>query len=93
MMGYGLLLLPSIWKLKREFSSIKSPWYVDDGAAVGKLHNMFIYFRRLCKLGPAYGYFLEENKSILITRSRDTEKVEIIGRESDGNIKIKNGFR
>ena len=31
--------------------------------------------------------------SILITRSRDNVKTENFRRESDGNLKIKNGFR
>jgi len=43
MMGYGLLLLPLIWKLKREFTSIQSPWCADDGVAVDKLKDILIF--------------------------------------------------
>ena len=34
-------------------------------------------------------YFQEENKSILITRSRDTVKTENFRRETDGSFEIK----
>ena len=37
MVGYGLLILPIIRKLKKEFSDVESPWYADDGAAAARL--------------------------------------------------------
>ena len=43
MMGYGLLLLPLIRKLKREFISIEPAWYADDGATAGKLKDILIF--------------------------------------------------
>ena len=55
-------------------------------------YGIYIY-RRLCKLGPAYGYFPEVNKSKLIVRSRDTVKAEKFRSESDSNFKITIGFR
>ena len=66
------------------------PWYADDGAAADKLQD---FFRRLCELGPTYGYFPEENKSILIVRSKDTVKAVNFRIGNDGNFKIMNGFR
>ena len=93
MLVYGVSLLPLIRKLKREFRRIESPWYADDGAAAGKLQDILLFFRRLCELGPTYGYFPEENKSILIVRSKDTVKAENFRIGNDGNFKIKNGFR
>ena len=59
----------------------------------GRLRDILIFFRRLCEIGPAYGYFPEENKIILIVRSRDTVKSENFRSESDSNFKITNGFR
>ena len=40
-LGYGLLLLPLIRVLKREFSDVDSPWYTDDAAAAGKIPRIF----------------------------------------------------
>jgi len=84
MIGYGHLLLPLIRKLKREFKSIESPWYTDDGSAAGKLKDILIFFRRLCELGSAYEYFSEEIRVFLLHG---------VWRESGGNFRIKNGFR
>ena len=44
MLAYGILLLPLIRKLKKEFTSIESPWYTDDGAAAGRLRDILIFF-------------------------------------------------
>ena len=44
MIGYGLLLLPLVWKLKKEFTSNESPQYADGGAAAGKLKDIFFFF-------------------------------------------------
>ena len=90
---YGILLLPLIRRIKREFTSIDSPCYADDGAAIGRLRDILILFRRLCELGSAYEYLPEENKSILIVRSRDNINAEDFRSESDSNFKITNGFR
>ena len=56
-------------------------------------YRIHYFFRRICELGPTYGYFPEENKSILIVRSKDTVKAENFRIGNDGNFKITNGFR
>ena len=91
--GYGILVLPLIRKLKIEFTSVESPWYADDGSAVGSLENISSFFKRIEEIGPAYGYFPEEGKSILVVRGRDTEKANIFKEKNNFNFQIKNGYR
>ena len=93
MLGYGILLLPIIITLKTEIPEVKSPWYADDGAAAGTLKNINLFFKRLCEIGPDYGYFPEESKSILIVRSKDREKAELFMKEQNCFFNIKNGYR
>ena len=92
-LSYGILLLPLIIKLKTEFPKVKSPWYADDGAAAGTLKNILLFFERLRELGPAYGYFPEESKSVLIVRDKGREKAEDFKKENNHDFVIKNGYR
>ena len=55
MVGYGLLVLPLICQLQKEFPTVVSPWYADDAMAAGALADVMKYFHRLCELGPSYG--------------------------------------
>ena len=67
MVAYGVGLLPLIRQLKNEFPARSQPWYADDAAAGGKFVLIGQFMARLCELGPAYGYFPEPDKSILVT--------------------------
>ena len=49
---------------------------MDDGAAASTFKNIMLFFERLRELGPAYGHFSEESKSVLIVRDKDKEKAE-----------------
>ena len=47
-----------------------------DSSGAFKKNDLF--FKRLYELGSLFGYFLEENKSILVVREKDVEKAEKI---------------
>jgi hypothetical protein len=68
MFGYGIGILPLIRRLKIEFPAVKQPWYADDAGAGGSFTDLQQFFLRLQEIGPAYGYFPEPSKSILIVR-------------------------
>ena len=57
------------------------------------LKKIDLFFKRLCELGPLFGYFPEENKSILVVREKDVEKAEKIMGDNGSNFKIKTGYR
>ena len=76
MVGYDLLVLPFIHQLQRDFPDAASPWYAGDAMAAGAIEDVMKYFHRLCELGPSYGYFPEESKSILVVKARDTREAE-----------------
>ena len=69
MVGHGLTMLPLIKALKFKFPSVDSPWHADDASAAGNLDQVIKFFHKLCDIGPSFGYFPEESKSILIIRS------------------------
>jgi hypothetical protein len=93
MVGYGLLLLPLIWKMQVEFPEVASPWYVDDAMAAGKLGDVMRYFKRLEVVGKPYGYYPEETKSILVVPVKDTEVATEFKRVSKAAVVISNGHR
>eukprot|EP00978_Attheya_sp_CCMP212_P024974 scaffold79458_cov43-Attheya_sp.AAC.1 len=68
MVAYGLMLLPLIKLLKKEYPDVSQPWYADDAGAGGSFTAIRKQFESLRKLGPARGYFPESSKSILVVR-------------------------
>ena len=90
--GYGLLVLPLIRTLKVEFNSVESLRYAGDGVAVGSIENVDSFFKRLEEIGPAYGYFPEEGKSVLVVRGNDTENSNIFKEKYNFKFQIKNGY-
>ena len=71
MFCYGIGILPLIRKLEHEFPTVKQPWYADDAGAGGCFTDLRKFFQRLQEIGPAYGYFPEPTKSILIVRAHN----------------------
>jgi hypothetical protein len=45
---------------------MEQPWYADDAGARAKFDEIERFFRRLCEIGPLFGYYPEPTKSILI---------------------------
>jgi hypothetical protein len=66
MFAYGIGVLPLIRRLKRSYPDLFQPWYADDAGAGGKFADIKAMFEDLQKIGPAYGYFPEPSKSILV---------------------------
>ena len=66
MVVYGLGILPLIRQLKTEFPSVSQQWYADDAGAGAKFAEIRRQFTRLQEIGPAYGYFPEPTKNILV---------------------------
>ncbi len=71
MFCYGLGIMPLIRQLKQEFPAVKQPWYADDAGAGGSFTDLRKFFLRLQEIGPAFGYFPEPTKSILIVRAHN----------------------
>ena len=66
MFAYGIGVLPLIRRLKRNHPRLFQPWYADDAGAGGTFDDIRAMFEELQKIGPAYGYFPEPTKSILV---------------------------
>jgi hypothetical protein len=56
---------------------VEQPWYADDAGAGAKFDEMECFFRRLCEIGPLFGYYPEPTKSILIVRQHNLEKARL----------------
>ena len=49
-------------------------WYADDSSCVGESSSVRRWFDKLLTDGPAYGYFPEPSKTVLVVRSSDLER-------------------
>jgi hypothetical protein len=91
MFGYSIGILILIRRLKHEFLAVKQPWYTDDAGAGSCFADLQQFFLCLQEIGPAYGYFPEPTKSILLVRAHN----RTIARSSfqDLQFKVQTGSR
>ena len=61
---YGLVTIPLIRRLD---GACKQVWYVDDSAAIEKIHQLREWWNKLADCGPAFGYFLNPSKTWLVS--------------------------
>ena len=70
MVLYGLALIPLAEMLRCKVPGAVQPWYADDAAMAGKASEVSTLMGELTRLGPAFGYFPEPDKSILVVPRR-----------------------
>ena len=73
MMLYAVAVLPLICSLEDSSEWVQN-WYADDSSCVGELSSVRRWFDRLLIDGPAYGYFPEPSKTVLVVGSSDLER-------------------
>ena len=93
MVAYALLILPLIKQLKKEMPVANSMWFADDGSVANKFKDIASFFSRLCQLGPNYGYFPEESKSILVVKESATMDATNFCTNNNLSFKVTNGCR
>ena len=62
---YAVATIPLIEKLP---DTVTQVWYADDASALGSAANLRVWWDKLAKLGPSYGYFPNSNKTWLVTK-------------------------
>ena len=77
MFAYGIGMMPLMRQLKAKFPQVEQPWYADDAGADAKFDEIERFFRRLCEIGPLFGYYPEPTKSILIVRQHNLEEARL----------------
>jgi len=70
MMMYAVAVLPLVRSLEDSHQWIQN-WYADNSSCIGKLSSVRQWFDRLLSDGPAYGYFPEPCKTVLIVEPSD----------------------
>ena len=66
LIAYGIGVLPLIKDLRRAHPHVTQPWYADDAGTGPKFEEIIDHFRDLQLRGPAWGYYPEPTKSILV---------------------------
>ena len=61
-------------------------WYADDSSCVEELSSVRRWFDRLLIDGPAYGYFPEPSKTVLVVGSSDVERASDLFRDLGVNV-------
>jgi hypothetical protein len=67
MVAFGLAVIPLIRRLKQEVLHVHQAWYTD-AAAAASFPFLCTFMERLVELGPAFGYYPEPLKSILVIK-------------------------
>ena len=63
---YAIATLPLIEQT--QLNSIKQLWYADDASALGSLPLLLLWFEKLQRVGPSFGYFPEPSKCSVIVK-------------------------
>eukprot|EP00731_Ephydatia_muelleri_P004744 Em0002g920a len=66
-------------------------WYADDLACAAKIPKLREWFDNLCKLGPAYGYYPEPQKTVVVVD--EVDKAEANACFGDIGVKVSRGQR
>jgi len=73
MMMYAVAVLPLIHSLE-DFHQWIQNWYTDDSSCIGELSSVMRWFDRLLSDGPAYRYFPEPCKTVLVVQPSDMQE-------------------
>ena len=66
---YAVATSPLVNRLANSLdSSTLQAWFADDSAACGKLQTIKSWWDQICHLGPAYGYYPNASKTVLIVK-------------------------
>ena len=76
MIEYGIGVLPLIRELRDAHPRVTQPWYADDAGARGTFQQVQAHFWYLQARGPAWGYYPDPTKSILVMAPRNVARTE-----------------
>ena len=65
---YALATRPLIDSLSRDTPELTQIWYADDASAGGKLTNLKKWWDNLSRAGPSFVYFVNPQKTWLVTK-------------------------
>ena len=83
MVLYGVALAPLTERLRAEEPTAMQAWYADDCAIRGPAKSVARVMRRLLELGPAWGYYPEPDKSVVICDPTDEDGLKAALAEFD----------
>ena len=89
MLMYAAALTPLIASLT-DLTNWSQCWYADDSACAAKIPKLREWFDNLCKLGPAYGYYPEPQKTVVLVDEVDEAEANCFG---DIGVKVSRGQR
>ena len=73
MLAYAVGILPLI-KLLKDPKSQNQLGFADNSSSGGSLANIDKWFQKLLTHGPAYGYFVEPSKCLVVVKERCFEQ-------------------
>ena len=85
---YATALTPLIKSLE-DVESVQN-WYADDSVCVGTFSSLRVWFERLCRLGPSYGYYPEPKKTVIVVDEKYEESANACFHNS--GIKVVSGL-
>ena len=80
---YALAMRPLIDSLSRDTPELRQIWYADDASAGGKLTK---WWDNLSRVGPSFGYFVNPQKTWLVTKDNYLSSASEIFEDTMVNI-------
>jgi len=79
---YALAVVPLIRHLRSAAPEVSQAWFADDATAFGSLMKLLSWWQLLSSVGPAYGYFTNAIKTVLIVKPEHLSIVQAIFADS-----------
>ena len=73
---YAVAIDPMIRRLQEACPTVQQSWYADDDSVGDTLESLRHYWEKLQEIGPAYGYFPNARKTILLTKAEHLQSAE-----------------
>ena len=82
---FAVATVPLIQQLN-EVSHTTQLWYADDATGLGDLQELRLWWDGIRSLGPLYGYYANDKKTVLLVKEEHFERAKICFQGADVNI-------
>ena len=75
---YAVAIMPLIWRLQEGSEERHQVWFADDASTNGALNSLCSWWDGIVEVGPAYGYYANPSKTVLIVKKEKFDEAQAL---------------